>query len=232
MYKVKIIDIIDEASDVKTYMLEKPRDFGWNIGAHALIGVGYLNDEPITEYSLFRNMSIMTLPQEGKIGFSTKIPGSSSPFKEKLASLGVGDDIGIFGVRSLLHLVRNNQPIIFLSMGVGNATMRPFILEYMNNKSYIPYVINVNVNSTGEFLYQKELDSLVCDTYKNYWLKNRTEFYNLLPELTKIENAVYYLVGSDDFMIDLIKKLKDMGVAPSNIKLDRYEQASHEFYGL
>lgn len=231
-YKVKIIDIIDETNDAKTYLLEKPEQLSWNAGSHVLFGLDYMDGEAVTDWTLFRYMSLMTLSKEGKLGFSTKVPGSSSEFKAKLSKLHVGDEIGIFRVGSVLEVKRCNQPIIFLSMGVGIATMRPLLHTFIDDMTNVPYMINVNTNSTGEYLYRDELEKLESNHYKNYWLKSRIEFYRLLEELTEVKNAIYYIVGSDDFMKDVIKELKSKEVDPSNIILDRLEEFAHSFYGL
>lgn len=231
-HKAKIIDIIDETKEVKTYVLEKPEQFNWNAGSHTLFGLNYLEGGEVSNYSLFRYMSIMTLPNEGKVGFTTKVPGSSSEFKTKLSQLNIGDEIGIFRVGSIMKLKRCNKPIVLLSMGVGIATMRPLILSFANDKTNIPYLVNVNVNSSGEFVYKNELDKFMDDDYKNYWIGSRIDFYETLNQLSETKNVIYYIVGDEFFAKDIIQLLKSKNVNSKDIILDREEEFVHSYFGL
>ena len=99
-HRVKILDIIDEAQGTKTYLLEKPEDFTWDEGAHTHIGLlGFDKGErPNKEW--VRHMSIMTLPEENSIGFTTRITYPMSEFKEKLSKLQIGDEIILFKIGS------------------------------------------------------------------------------------------------------------------------------------
>lgn len=231
-YCAKIIDIIDETKEVKTYLLEKPEGFSWDIGSHTLFGLDYLDGSEIKEYSMFRYMSVMTLPTENVVGFTTKIPGSNSQFKKKLTKLKIGDEIGLFRVGSILNLRREKKPIILLSMGVGIATMRPLIYTYLKDKTDIPSILNLNVNSSKEYVYQEELDDKIEDNYCNLWVHNRIEFFSKLDEVIERQDAIYYIVGSDDFMKHLIMHLKEKGVSREQIVIDRLPEFAVSYYGL
>lgn len=72
-------------------------------------------------------------------------------------SSGIGDDITFFKLGSRMGLRRSDTPIVLLSMGVGVMTMRPLIRAYKNDKSSIPSLISLNIDSAGDFVYRKEL---------------------------------------------------------------------------
>lgn len=231
-HKARIIDIIDETKEAKTYLLEKPEQFYWSEGSHTQFGLTWFEGEEEPNYNVFRYMSIMTLPNEGKVGFTTKVPGSSSEFKNKLSQLNIGDEIVIYNLGSIMSLRRCNKPIVLLSMGVGIATMRPLILSFVGDKTGIPFLVNVNVNSSGEFVYKNELDKLVSDDYKNYWSESRIDFYKTLNKLTEIKNAIYYIVGDASFTKDIIQQLKSQNVNSSDIMIDKLEEVRHGYFGL
>ena len=73
-YKLKIIDINEEAQGTKTYYFEKPEGFFWEAGANIHVGlVGFdQGEKPNKEW--VRHMSIITLPEENRIGITTKAP--------------------------------------------------------------------------------------------------------------------------------------------------------------
>ncbi|QAA34537.1 FAD-dependent oxidoreductase [Clostridium manihotivorum] len=228
-HNIKVIDIVNEAKGTKTYYFERPEGFNWQEGAHTHIAhVGFdAGEKPNRD--LVRHMSIMTLPSEGKIGITTRFPSSPSQYKSKLAELKIGDEVVLFKLGSVLTLRRENRPVILLSMGVGIAAMRPIILSYKNDKTNVPYVINVNVDSSKEFIYRDELDKLQDEDYNNHWVRSRKEFYEKLEQLVETEDAIYYIVGSYLFDKDVIQRLVGKNVKAENILIDKKDWSIGEF---
>jgi ferredoxin--NADP+ reductase len=229
-YKLRILDIVEEAVGTKSYYFGKPAELDWQEGAHVHIGHVGFDEGELPNKALVRHMSITTLPSENKLGITTKVPGSSSEFKRRLSGLGIGDEVIFFKFGSRMYLRRVNRPLILLSMGVGMSTIRPLILAYINDSTNVPTLINVHVNSTGEFLFRDELDPHTRDSYINYWLKSRHDFDALLSGLHYKEEAIFYVVGSDEFMKESIKILNRMGVRNEDIILDRKEEKLREFF--
>ncbi|WP_271813137.1 hypothetical protein [Clostridium beijerinckii] len=228
-YTLKIIDIIDETDNTRTYFFEKPENLTWEPGSHTHIGhIGFdSGDQPRKEW--VRHMSIITLPEENKIAITTRVPGSKSEFKNKLAELKTGDEVVFFKIGSRMGLRRINRPIILISMGVGIATMRPLILSFINDKTNIPYLLNINIDSSDKFVFKNQLDKLADENYKNYWINSRTSFYEMLSKLMKSENAIYYVVGSDAFIKDIIQRLRVNSIKIEEIIIDRKDERKQKF---
>lgn len=220
-YRLKITDIVDEAFGTRTYYMEMPKDFIWEEGSHAHIGLEGFDqgDKPISEW--VRHMSIMTLPDENKIGFTTRKREDCSEFKQKLFDSKVGDEIVVFKPGSRMRLRREQRPVVLISMGVGIATMRPLLLAYDKDKADIPSMLNINVDASGEFLYKNDLDGISTDHYRNFWLDSRQKLHDMIDSLANQENSIYYLVGSDSFIIALIHRLKEKGVPIEDIIIDK-----------
>ncbi len=220
-YRLKITDIVEEAFGTRTYYMEMPEDFLWDEGSHAHIGLdGFdVGEKPVSEW--VRHMSIMTLPEEKKIGFTTRKREDCSEFKQKLFDSKVGDEIIVFKPGSRMSLRRESRPVVLLSMGVGVATMRPLILAYDKDAEGIPVMLNINVDSSRDFLYKNDLDKVSSSSYSNYWLDNREALHDLIENGTIPENSIYYLVGSDAFIIDLIHRLKGKGITIDDIMIDK-----------
>lgn len=228
--KVKITDIIDETYGTKTYLLEKPADFSWVEGAHTHIGLPGFDEGEKPNKDWVRHMSIMTLPEENKIGFTTRILAPLSEFKEKLSKLQIGDEVILFKVDSRMFLRRYNKPIVLVSMGVGIATVRPLIQRFITDRTNIPQLISINVDSSKDFIYKHSLDKLVAPYYHNYWLTSRSAFYETLDRVSEKDRAIYYIVGSDTFIKDVIKYLKNNNVDQRNIFIDRKEEMLVNYY--
>lgn len=230
-YTLKVVDIKKEASSTYTYYLEKPANTSWKEGSHTHIGIAGFDAGEVPNKSLVRHMSIMTLPDENKIGFTTRFQEEMSPFKEALKEVKVGDNMSLFKVGSRMGLRREDRPIVLISMGVGLATMRPIILEYKKNDNNIPYLVNITVDNTGEFLYKDELDKLQEDTYNNVWVKNRQELYAAVQKAGRdFKDAIYYIVGSDDFLRNMIKRLTDSNVKLEDIVVDKREEGLKKLF--
>lgn len=229
-YRAKITDIIEEAPGTKTYLLEKPSGFTWLEGAHTHVGIPGFDEGERPNKDLVRHMSIMTLPEENKIGFTTRLSVPMSEFKERLSKLYTGDDVILFKIGSRMYLRRENRPVILISMGVGIATMRPLIYRFLEDKARIPEIININVNSTKDFIYKRELDKLESPCYQNYWMDSRSTFYAVLEKVSAPGDGVYYVVGSDEFIKEVIHRLKNQGILENSILLDKKEEMLANYF--
>lgn len=229
-YNLKITDIIEEAPGVKTFLLEKPSDFNWEEGSHTHIGLLGFDAGETPNKALVRHMSITTLPEENKVGFTTRITGPLSEFKENLSHLHIGDEVVLFKVGSRMPLRRENKPIVLVSMGVGIATMRPFIHRFIQDRTGIPKLMNINIDSSNNFVYQNELSQLENSEYQNYLVNTHNKFYETLDTITEQEDSIYYIVGRDDFLKDVIKYLKEKGIDESRILIDKKQEKRANYF--
>lgn len=220
-YKLKVINIKHESKNTITYYLEKPEDLTWAEGAHTHIGiVGFdIGEKP--NKSLVRHMSITTLPSENALGITTRLLEPYSEFKAELSKIKNGDELIIFKIGSRMELRREHRPLVLLSMGVGSATMRPLALAFQKDPSNIPEMININVDATKDYLFKEELDALQGSNYRNIWANGRTSFYESLEQVSSLERPIYYVVGSDPFIKDIIRVLRKTNVLDQDIILDK-----------
>ena len=230
-YKLKIIDIVEESQGTKSYYFEKPEGFTWEAGANIHVGLVGFDEGEKPNKELVRHMSIITLPGENKIGITTRVPGSSSEFKAKLSKLKIGDDLVIFKLGTRMVLRRTGRPIFLISMGVGISAMRSFILSYIKNREGIPSITNINMDSSG-FIYKMKLDKLIDNSYKNYWINSRKAFYEVLEDKASVEEGIYYVVGSDDFITEVMDVLKEHKINRDNILVDKKQEDIDRFWGF
>lgn len=229
-YNLKITDIIEEIPNVKTFLLEKPSDFNWEEGSHTHIGLLGFDAGEAPNKALVRHMSITTLPEENKVGFTTRIIEPLSEFKQNLLQLHIGDEVVLFKVGSRMPLRRENKPIVLVSMGVGIATMRPFIHRIIQDRTGIPKLTNINIDSSNNFVYKNELTQLENSDYQNYLVNTRSKFYESLDTVTEQGDSFYYLVGGDDFLKDVIKYLKEKGIEEASIFIDKKQEKRANYF--
>lgn len=229
-HSLKIIDIVEETKNTWTYMLECPEAFTWQEGDHTHIAHVGFNADEAPNRAWIRHMSISTLPGENKIGITTRVRAEGSEYKGKLRGMQIGEELVLFKLGSRMQVRRQNRPLILLSQGVGIATFRPVILTYLQDRTAVPYVINVNVDSSGEFVFRQELDRLQDDGFRNCWLDSRAAFYQTLETMSDLDAPICYAVGSDSFLIEVIQRLRALKIPDADIVIDKGERSIGEFF--
>lgn len=229
IYWVRINKIVDETAEVKTYHLDRPEGFTWEEGAHTHLGLKGFNAGEKPNRSLVRHMSISTLPHENTIGITTRIREKCSEFKAILKTLKVGDEVAIFKTHSNVPLKRENKNIYLLSAGVGLATFRPLVLDYLKNQNNIKKVHSLNIDSSKEFLFTDIFSSDSDKNFTSQFVDNRKDFYDEVINLANDKDGLFYIVGSDEFLKQNIELLIENGINPEQIMLDKRPKQLPEF---
>lgn len=230
LYWPKIKKIIEESPEVRTYMLEVPEGFTWEEGSHAHLALKGFNTGEKPNRSLIRHMSISTLPYENAVGITTRIREKCSEFKSILRDLNVGDEVALFKIHSNVPLKRVNKNVYLLSAGVGLATFRPLVLDYFNRADNVNQIHSLNVDSSKDFLFS---DIFKSDADKNFtaeFVDNRHDYYEKVKSLAADKDGLFYVVGSDEFLVQNIEVLRGQGIKPEQIMLDKREKQLAEFF--
>lgn len=229
IYWTKINKIIDETPEVKTYVLDCPEDFTWEEGSHTHFALEGFNAGDKPDRSLIRHMSISTLPHENSIGITTRIREQCSKFKMILRNLEVGNEVAIFKTHSNVPLTREGKNVYLLSSGVGLATFRPLVLEYFERADNVNQIHSLNVDSSKDFLFTNIFESAPDKKFTSQFVDNRKDYYEEVKNLAADKDGLFYVVGSDEFLVQNIEVLREQGINPEQIMLDKHEQELPEF---
>lgn len=229
---IKITEIIKEANDTFTYKFNIPKGTHWKAGANGHFIVTNAQGDFQLNKKYVRHLSIMSQPEEGFLGFTTRIKEDLSLFKTSLKKFKVGDEIRFFGIKNHIPLQRNNSHIVLISMGVGIATFRPMILDYIDNQKGVLSITNINIDNSSQFVYQKELSAVDIDTYQNKFVSSREQLYDAIQANFDKKNVSYYVVGSDQFLKDTGSFLIENDVLQDHIYLDKHDFQKKEFLNL
>ncbi|MEH7222862.1 dihydropteridine reductase [Bacillus sp. JJ1566] len=232
IYWTKINKIIEETHEVKTYLLDCPENFTWEEGSHTHFGLEGFNAGDKPNKSLVRHMSISTLPHENAIGITTRIREKCSEFKSILRNLEVGNEVAIFKTHSNVPLKREDKNIYLLSSGVGLATFRPLVLEYLERADNVNQIHSLNIDSSKDFLFTNIFKSTPDKKFTAQFVDNRNDYYDEVKNLAVDKDGLYYVVGSDEFLVQNIEVLREVGIKPEQIVLDKREQQLPEFLSL
>jgi ferredoxin--NADP+ reductase len=229
IYWTKINKIIEETPEVKTYLLDCPEDFTWEEGSHTHFALEGFNAGDKPNRSLIRHMSISTLPHENAIGITTRIREQCSEFKSILKNLEVGNEVAIFKTHSNVPLKREDKNVYLLSSGVGLATFRPLVLEYFERADNVNKIHSLNIDSTKDFLFTNIFKSEPDKKFTAQFVNNRKDYYEEVKNLAADKDAIFYVVGSDEFLEQNIEVLREQGIKPEQIMLDKRENELPKF---
>jgi len=229
IYWTKINKIIDETPEVKTYLLDRPEDFSWEEGSHTHFALKGFNAGDKPNRGLIRHMSISTLPHENSIGITTRIKEQCSEFKATLRNLEIGDEVAIFKTHSNIPLKRENKNVYLLSSGVGLATFRPLVLDYLDRAENVNQVHSLNIDSAKDFLFTTIFESAPDKKFSSQFVDNREDYYKEVQNLAADKDGQFYVVGSDEFLKQNIELLRAQGIKPEQIMLDKRQQQMSEF---
>ena len=229
IYWTKINQIIDESPEVKTYLLDCPEGFTWEEGAHTHFALEGFNAGEKPNRSLVRHMSISTLPYEKSIGITTRITEQCSEFKSTLKNINVGGKVALFKTNSNVPLRRENKNIYLLSSGVGLATFRPLVLEYFERPDQVNQIHSLNIDSSKEFIFTNIFESATEKKFTSEFVDSRESYYQRVEELAADQDGLYYVVGSDEFLVQNIALLKEQGISSNQIVLDKHARFMENF---
>ena len=227
-----ITEIKEETHGTRSYFFDIPKGITWEAGTDVHFALPSFMTEDGPDKALIRHMSMMTLPEEGKIAFTTRVPGSGSVYKKRLQALKPGDEIVMYKIGNRIPLRRENRSVVLVSMGVGIATMRPMILSWLTDPTGIPTMTNLVVNKKGQFVFKEAMDQHVTEGLTHIYSEDRMSFYTSLETVAKDNESIFYVIGNDTFLEDVIKRLKAYGVQPDSIEIDKKPEKKAEMLGL
>ncbi|MDO5738304.1 MAG: FAD-dependent oxidoreductase [Eubacteriales bacterium] len=233
IYQAKIKRVEERFDSIFSYYLEIPDEFSWELGTNVQIALpGFQDGEQIDE-DLVRRLSIMTLNEEGEIGFCTRIREPRSLYKEKLSKLGPGDSLFLFDPISRVKFVDQNRPLVLLSHGVGVTSYRTLVLDYVKwaSANHKLHLINVERDSSELFPELRELSGR--HGFELHTVADRAAYNQLLEsEKELLKESEVFIIGSKEFIVANIKKLRELGVRDEQMHLDKKPEKRNMLFNL
>lgn len=223
--------IVDENASVRTYLLERPAGFTWQEGARTHLGLPGFNAGDKPNRALVRHLSIASTPEEDVVAITTRLPAPCSEFKRVLQTLEVGTEVALFKTGSHLPLERAGRSIHLLSQGVGLATFRAHAVAYLRDSSQIRGLHSLNVASPGEALYADVFRPRPEQNFTATLVHDRHTFQAEARALARDRDALFYVVGSDAFLMQTVALLLAQGVAAGRVRLDKHAHELPQFLG-
>jgi NAD(P)H-flavin reductase len=226
-HKLKIIEIIDETPNVKTFRVETPQQINFLPGQFFMVR---FPDNP----KLQRAYSIASLPeQKDHMDITVELVGE---FTHLLFESKVNDYLIFQGPYGKAHFTEDTKnDLILISGGCGiSASMsivRYFTTKKLQNKINLIY----SARTPMDIIYKNEFDKLK-ESNKNFsytitmtrskpehnWqgCTGRIDTNLLKQNINNIKNSLYFLCGPGEFVKSTIALLESLGAKKEQIKTD------------
>jgi len=226
-YKLKIIKIVDEVPEVKTFRVERGSEISFSPGQFFMVK---FDDNP----KLQRAYSISSSPTDK--GFMDITMNLVGEFTNKLFKSNVGDYLifkGPFGKFYFDEDMKND--LLLICGGLGVTPMRS-IIRYCNGKGLQNKMkLIYSIRDPDSIVYKGELEKF----------KEKNPNYSYIPTITRpkpedkwggrtgridesllkenidnVENSLYFLCGPLEFVKNVISMLESLGAKKEQIKTD------------
>lgn len=224
--QIELVDIIKHTDEIFSYNFASPEIDQWHEGDSSKLFLKVAGQE------IGKKFSYASLPGESHIRFTTRIKENRSDYKDILSKLTIGDVVEVTGPSGNFKLIRQSRPLLMLSNGVGVAAIRSLVKAYSYDNYGIPELIQINIDA-GSTIYKDEFDQITkdCAPFVSHYTTSRKSFYHTMDfELQRLlmksdYDPYIYVVGSDNFVDDVIIYLKGMGIQDDAIITDGHRHS-------
>lgn len=221
---IRVIEVIDEAIDIKTYYIELNRDICETVkpGQFFMIYAWGFGEIPVSVSDI--------VIENNKIVIGLTIRAIGSVTKYILENTKPGSIIGIRGPYGNGWFIENNleSNILIIAGGIGLAPLRPLIKYLIENTSkYRSLKILYGARSTNQILYRNDLNNwsnkqgvelyLTIDKPEPGWSGFTGFVTELIDKVDLSTDTVAYICGPEIMMKKSIEKLVNRGLKPENI---------------
>ncbi|NLC32221.1 MAG: hypothetical protein GX781_02870 [Clostridiales bacterium] len=229
-YPVTIKQIIQMGQGIVSFYVSKPEGLDWEEATHIHVALPDFDADGTANKALVHHLSLISLPFEEDIIITTRLDSSDSLFKKRLASLQAGDGLILFKPGSYLRFERDGRPVVLITMGVAAAVARPLVKRYLQNSEGIPSLTCISLSSTRPAPFAGELDALGTPGLSLVRPRNRYELLDCLKNIQTDPDPRWLVLGSDEFLRDIILALRCRGIKDEDIVLDLKPQKRAALY--
>ncbi len=214
-------EMIQETSDIYSFVFEVPETFHWLPGQHGVFR--FTQDLEMTGKS-FRIFSFASVEEEHKMLFSTRIAEPISDFKKHLLQLKAGDTMTIDGAVGKFLLNDLSKPTCIMAGGIGITPVRAFMKQVEYSKENPCSLEILYSDDRGEFAYEHDLNTInnnFSGVHLQY-ISDRNIFTEKIESYAKDHQneSLYYIAGTPGMNKFLTEKLISLGIESQHIITD------------
>lgn len=218
----KLIDVRQHNPEVFTYEFQSEAMEAWAPGDSSKMFL------LVGDKTVGKKFSFATIKEENRILLTTRIKVDKSAYKAQLEKLQVGSVIELSQPQGDFDLKRDNRPLVFLSNGVGIATIRSLLKAFEYQGDGVPEVVQINVDRSGH-VYKEDMDDMMMRLpLTSFYTDHRQGFYVTLDGQIDRLLAAYdqkpyvYIVGSNDFIMGCADHMMTRGFGDNDLVTDAH----------
>lgn len=205
--------------EVYTFLFDACEPLKWKAGQHGAFVVKHAKIKKGT-----RPFSIASSPLENEIMISMKIGKQPSDYKKALLEMKIGMKMVLRGPMGGFY-IDPTKATCFIAGGIGITPFRAMLKDIvMKEKNFKGKINLLYIDSTGKFLYHKELKEFAQNNHIEIdFFTDKIKLTERIKEMTtNSEDTEYFLAGPKQ-MNDSIKDiLLGQAVKKKNIKMDTF----------
>lgn len=220
-YPIVFTERTQLATDIWQYDFRPVTPVGFIPGQYAHFSFPFSTGDPRGEQ---RTMTIISLPSDDTLSFVTRLPSSPSVFKTQLARLAPGDRMLIDEPSGDIVLPRlSSVPLVFVAGGIGVASYVSMLRDLMNRQEVRSISFLYAVRSGESKIFSDVLHSFPFASYKEYASPHsRLTATDIVAAAMPGREPLYYLSGTESFVMDLRRQLEQAGLDHSRIVFDYF----------
>ena len=234
IYEVRFIAKTLFTEKILTFQCEKPEPYEFSAGQYCFMSLP--EKGMLDERGLRRHLSITSSPSDNELSFATKLSGSA--FKRTLKEISIGETIKL--EKPMGRFVPDNEHkerLVFIAGGIGITPFRSMI-RYSNDMQTGHAITLLYSNKVQEeALFLDELQSMAHMNEKlsviatmtrtnesEQWsgLRGRIDESMIQENVSEWQKSTYYIAGPPAMVDGMQGILQGMGIAPEQIKIERF----------
>jgi ferredoxin-NADP reductase len=213
--KLKLIHIIPEVANVKTFVFTPQGPLAWIAGQSIRLEL------PRDSYGVDeRRFTISSAPHQKNIHITTRL--SDSEFKRHLFGMQPGEHIDAYAVDGTFTWPNSLHSPIFMAAGIGITPFHAMLHQRMHEQKPLQASLFYS-NSTSDFVFKNTLERWQTDSpgfvvnYLSGQRLTRDFIHNLVPNL---QDKTIYISGPTAMVDDIGNALLKGGHSEHLIKRD------------
>lgn len=233
-YRVKLLRVLTEGADIRSFYFERPADFEYQPGQ--AVFVMPVEGDP---YNVSREMSLASAPGEDFL-LLTMRTASGSLFKKAMLALSPGAEITIEGAYGEFTLpAETGAPLVFIAGGIGITPFRAMLAHAAAENLQHDFRLFYSVKSPEEIAYKNEWPiflQTLGDRFKFFpaisrkenvpenWSgeSGRIDIPMLTRNLAGFDGKIFYVCGTPAMARETSEALYADGVEKENVRMESF----------
>ena len=204
-------EVINEGSDVYTFVFEPKEPCPWRSGQHAI----FRFPRSLVKGQYWRPFTVASSPHENTVRIGTVVVDEPSDFKANLRKLKPGDTFTMNGPFGEFYITPRDKHIVGVAGGIGITPFRALLhdIAHGHTDCSITLIYSAKANA---YTYKADLDRYMemSDKIQIRYVSSREELAaELDTQIAKHNNdASYYLSGAPAMIDNVRKTLEERGI--------------------